>query len=419
MFVGVLRGDEPCGPYTISELVDMALQNHPSTKKAWWNSKRAAASLGSAKSGYYPTIDLDLHGDHGREFQFVDGPNVTYTNLGANLLLRWLLIDFGQRKVNELSAIEALSSANWQLDWTLQRVMVRTLENSYSVLYAEEALRSAQESLDDAEKMHEAAVELYKAGLRSITDVYTSEANLAQMRMELAQFSSQLDIQRASLAASIGYCANTPLSIAPITELPPHHVESTDSLIKLACSQRADLMAKQAQVAQAGWAAQGVRLSNRPKISFLARAGYNRYINDNTHGGQYELILNFNMPIFDGFYTIYQTRQAFADRNMAATELAELELEMSLEVLTYSRQLEAAREMIDFARDNLDSADKAYEGVLQKYQAGKEGIFDVSIAQRQLAQARLRFSDVRTRYLIAAANLAYATGTLCPYMSES
>jgi outer membrane protein TolC len=397
----------------------MALQNHPSTKRAWWNAKRAAAAVGSSKSGYFPTLDLNIHGDHGHDFQFVEGPDVTYMNVGANLVLGWLLFDFGERSAGVCMAKQGLAAANWQFDWTLQSVMVRTLENGYSVLYAEEALKAALESLEDAEKMYEAAVDLYDAGLRSITDVYTSEATLAQMRMEAVQFASQLDIQRASLAASIGYCADTPLEVAPIDELPEHHVETTQALIDLGCSQRADLMAKQAQVAAAGWLSEKVRLSNRPKLSFLGRAGYNRYLSDKTHGAQYDVVLDLKIPIFDGFYTVYQTRQAFADRQMSMEELAELQLEMSVEVLTYARQLEAAKEMIDYALDNLESAEKAYEGVLLKYQAGKENIFDLSNAQRQLAHARLKFSDVRTRYLISAANLAYATGTLSPCLGES
>jgi outer membrane protein TolC len=56
---------------------------------------------------------------------------------------------------------------------------------------------------------------------------------------------------------------------------------------------------------------------------------------------------------------------------------------------------------------------------MEKYRAGKEGIAEVSNALRQLAAARVRQSDIQTRYLVSMANLAYAVGTLMPTMENS
>ncbi len=92
------------------------------------------------------------------------------------------------------------------------------------------------------------------------------------------------------------------------------------------------------------------------------------------------------------------------------------ELDISLEILTHSRNLKAAQEMIAFAQENLDNALLAYEGVLNKYQAGHISIAELSNALRQLAMARLRQSEIQTRYYGSMANLAYATGTLPPYV---
>lgn len=113
---------------------------------------------------------------------------------------------------------------------------------------------------------------------------------------------------------------------------------------------------------------------------------------------------------------MYQNRIAYADTQISTEQLLELQLDISLEVLTYSRTLRAAQEMLPDAEDNLQNSVKAYEGVLDKYKAGKEGIAELSIAQRQLAAARVRYSDVKTKLLVSIANLAYATGTLAPYM---
>ena len=64
------------------------------------------------------------------------------------------------------------------------------------------------------------------------------------------------------------------------------------------------------------------------------------------------------------------------------------------------------------AEENLQNAKKAYEGTLDKYQVGEGSIFDLSTAQKQLAEARALYSEVKSRLLVSIANLAYATGTL-------
>ena len=37
-------------PLSLGELVDVALENQPATKLAWWNAKRAAAAVGNEKA---------------------------------------------------------------------------------------------------------------------------------------------------------------------------------------------------------------------------------------------------------------------------------------------------------------------------------------------------------------------------------
>src|SRR6266404_384881 len=68
----------PDHPLSISELVDIALSNNPDSKIAWWNARRAASSVDAAKSTYYPKLDLDLSANHGRDFEFINGPNKKY-----------------------------------------------------------------------------------------------------------------------------------------------------------------------------------------------------------------------------------------------------------------------------------------------------------------------------------------------------
>lgn len=405
-------------PLTLTELLDIALENNPATSQAWWNARRAAAALGTANSAYYPQIGLEGGVTHGRDFKFLNGPDVNYTIIGADLVLSMILLDYGERQASVSAAKMALLSANWQADRDIQNVMVHVLEHTYAMLHAQETLQAAQSSLADAEKVWKTAYELNRTGLTSISDLYTAQATLSQMKMDLSLQKALLDIAKGKLSASLGLTATLSFELAPLDPIQALPASRTDDLIALADAQRADLMAKRAQLSETHARYKQTSASYGPKVFLSGRGGANHAFHDRSNGGQYKIALNLEIPLFTGFEATYQKRMAYADIQLSQAELTELQLEIALEVLTQSRSLEAAQEMLPDAEEYLTNASKAYEGMLLKYKAGKEGITEVSSAQRLLAAARVRFSDVKTRWLVSIANLAYATGTMLPYMES-
>lgn len=404
-------------PLALGELVDLALQNHPATREAWWNANRAAAALGSAKSSYYPKLDLETFVTHGREFKFLNGPNTNYTILGANVLLSMMLYDFGETSANVCAAKHALIAANWQSEGSIQKVMINVLENAYALIHAQEVLAATQFSLEDAERMMNQAMELNHSGITPISDVYIAKTRYAQLKMELSEKKSKVSIHRGKLAASLGMSADQDIQVAPVMPSPLLRTQKTDALITLANQQRADLMAKRASLEEALARESAVRSSYRPKLNLSAWGGANHAVHDKTNAGQYEVTVGLSYPLFTGFEAMYQKRMALADAQLSRESLAQLELDIALEVLTQSRSVEAAQEMMPDAEEALKNSLKAYESMFEIYRAGKERMSALSDVQRQLAAARIHFSEVKTQWLTSIARLAYATGTLVPYTS--
>lgn len=399
-------------PLTISELIDIALENNPSTRQTWWTANRVAAELGRAKSAYYPTVELNANARNGEDFKFINGPNTNYTIVGANLILSMMLYDFGERSANVNAAKMALVAANWQVDWNIQKVIIMVLENAYSTLNAQETLRATYSSFEDAEKILHAAQELNRVGLTPISDVYTSQATFSQRKIDLSERKAQLDIEKGKLAASLGLPANTSLELATLDALQAPQYQQINELMDLALSQRSDLMTKQAKLRESSFDKDKARAAYGPKVSVSGRGGANHALRDKTSSGQYEISLNLTIPLFKGFDTVYQNCIAYSNMKLATEDLAQLQLDILLEVQKYSRTFEAAQEILPYADENLKNAIQAYESVLHRYQAGKERIAEVSNAQQQLAAARIRYSEIKMRWLVSIANLAYATGTL-------
>jgi outer membrane protein len=405
-------------PLSMGQMIDIALRNAPQTKQAWWQAERAAAALGVAKSSYYPHIDLNGNVRNGQAYQFTNGPSVNYTYVGAEFLLDMLLLDCGERSASVQAAKYALQAAEWQTNWEIQSVMIEVLENAYALYYCQETLRAATVSLADAKKALDSSMELNRAGLTPITDVYTSRATVSQMEMELSEAESKADVQRGKLASAMGLAADTyvqlrPLEITP-SALNTHLNSHVKDLIILADRSRSDLMAKRSTLLEALAKERKIQTAYLPKLSLSSRGGYEHAMHDKAKSGDYQVRLDLSIPLFTGFKATYENQLALADVKLSTEALAQLELDSALQVLTYKRSLEAAQEMIPQAESNLHNAQLAYDGILERYSAGNEGISELSIALRQLTQARLRYSDIIARYLNALANLAYATGTLKP-----
>lgn len=178
-------------------------------------------------------------------------------------------------------------------------------------------------------------------------------------------------------------------------------------------------MAKHAKLSASFSNQDRVRASYGPKVTVAGSGGANYAFHAKEHGLQYQIGLNIDYPLFNGFETTYQKRMAYAETKAIGEELFQLQLDIALEVLTHSRELQGYQEMLPEAIKNLENSINAYESTLDKYRAGKERIGEVSQAQRQLAAARIRYSDIKTRWLLSLANLAYATGTLAPCLERS
>lgn len=402
--------DEP--PLTLSALVDRALKNNPETKIAWWHAQKAESLVGVADSAFYPKIDLKLDVEDGENFKYLNGPDTEYTRMGVNLTLSLLLCDFGKQNAELKAIVKALEAANWASDFAIQKVMISVIERSLEMLEQEQAVLAAEANLAEAKKLSRIVKELHRVGLKPITDLYTAESLTFQMQLALAQKKSELNIKRAKVCALANLAVDTPLHLALVEEVPENKLQQLEELITLAKQKRKDLLAKRASVAEKKTLLEKEQYQDRPTLTFSSAIGSNRYLHDHTKEAQYRFGLTLDVPLFSGFSTLYKCRAASSSLQIDMEELAKLELEIAQEVLTSVTHLESAYAMLPVAKDNLHNAERAYDGVQERYRAGKQSITDVGVAHNQLTDARTQHYKIHSQLLVATSQLAYATGTL-------
>ena len=341
---------------SLAELIDIALKNNPETQKAWASTKQAQAALGIAKSANYPTLDAKGSVNHGKEVKFPNGPNTVYTFGSAELCLNYLLYDFGERSASIQAMKESLKAAHWASDFTIQQVIYKVSASYYEYLHAEELLKTYESSLKDAKLILGSADELYKAGLRCVTDLNTSKAEVAQLHMDAAQQKARVAVAYGKLMTNLGLAIEIKLQVqtSPEAIQYPLFSEGISQLIAVAEEQRADLLAKKAKLAEMAQRVKKAQRAPLPKLRGLGQGGWLEYTKHQGSGYNYNVGVALEVPIFRGFEYTYNKRLALADEEITAAELKELHEAIALEVLTYSESVKAAQESLKWSDEYMN-----------------------------------------------------------------
>src|SRR5438874_11260566 len=100
----------PGSTVTLAQAIDLALANNPQTRTAWLEARAAEFAVGSARSAYYPEIDVLASATRSRSG--VQGASAT-TTIGSSLALNYLLFDFGGRAAQVDEARQTLAAATF------------------------------------------------------------------------------------------------------------------------------------------------------------------------------------------------------------------------------------------------------------------------------------------------------------------
>jgi outer membrane protein TolC len=396
--------------------VDAALENNPTTAKAWWNAKRAAGAEEAALTAFLPKLDLQANVTRGREFEFVNGPDRYFTNLQANLVLSMLLLDFGERAAKSRQAVFALKAAGWENDQAIQKVMADVLERSFELMQLEEEHAAILESLEDAKRLLDIAEKLNRAGARARSDILQAKNSLLDIELEEKALESDIAIKRGLLAILIGYGANAKFEIAKIEAplLPDHEMK------EMAGKARADLLAQQAKTRELQAKMQTEEAKALPKLRFSCQAGPSAYMTEHEADLTYKLNLELKSELFHGFQSIYQKRVAYSAYKISLEEQAELERKIADEIFEEMQNLAAKDGCIASAGERLKNAEKAFEAAYELYRSGYRVQFsEVFYAKQKLKSARVAACKARIGLKTCRARLAYALGTIASYVRES
>lgn len=459
----------------IANLIDVALLNNPSTQITWANARAAAFSVEIAKSALYPNIVLNeeltysngwlddgppdvippavtpvnppppqstsphlllnqLHPNFNRALLDptqtvvdVNGnattsttiiPNnslVELTTLTSDISLSYLLLDFGGRRATINAAKEALYNSNWTHNRQIQQVISSVL-NAYYIYMGLTALLVARESdLKNAQTNYESARDLFEAGVKNKLDVLQAQTDLINIELNIVDLEGQKEVAYGQLANALGLPSQAQFHVPGIPEdLPVDVVLATvDQLISQAKRQRPDLAAAYALHDQRKEEVIIARSSGLPTLQAFVDVQENMNItNSNFNNRSISASLVVSAPLFSGFLYMNRERRAIEILRGTCANIRQIELNITLDVITSYANFEAAIKSLKYSDEYLKYSEESYDAALAIYREGLATILDLLNAQRALANARAQKIRSRTQWAIALSNLSFAIGTI-------
>jgi len=397
--------------------IQQIIANYPSIKKAEQDIEAANARIGLAKSAYYPLVDVSASYARIGPVTSLTIPTLgTFTmnsadNYDMSLNYNQIIYDFGKtsKKVDLEKQNKLLSQIS--MEQLKQQLSLSLLNNYYSALYLQEAIKIKDEELKTLGE-HLTFVEKQEAtGTSTKYAVLSTQVRISATESQKTDLQTSLQVFQAQLNSFLGNPQDQKLTVKDEL-LPPEILDSNESLINTAYQQREELKAARQRAETAATRYRIAGMTNNPEFDFFASGGFkNGYIPDlNILKANYTAGLSFKLPIFDGFRVKYNRQQAQSEIKIVEQDTELARRSIANEVVENRANVDAALKKITQQEMQLKQAQQAYKLAQTSFQAGVITNLDLLDSETSLAESRLALMKSKIDYTVSLLKLKVAVG---------
>jgi len=393
--------------WTISDVVDVALKNHPLIKQAEADVAAAVARKGQARSGWYPDVNLSSGYSRNRAWSSTTKLSTTTESEFLRGDLGWTLYDFGRTgaAVDRADALASLSRENAAT--TREDVVFNAKVAFYNVLRAENTLEFRLRNVGQREALLRQAQAFYETGVRARIDFVRAEANLYDSRALLVQARNELRVARIILLQRMGLDISSEFILRGDFDesvLPG----SLPEWIEEAQRNRPELRALLEKERSAVESLRLARAGYRPYLE--GGAGYGYAADDFPLRQNYSVGVTLSQPVFSGFLTREQVREAEATLSSVRHEITEMRRRVRLEVERSAYSVQEAGERLAARRKQREAAEENLRLATARYEVGAGDIIEMTDAQTQMVSADTETVNSAFDYAVSQASLLRAMG---------
>lgn len=395
---------------TLDNCIRLALGNNPQINAAFQDILASDARIKQVWSNYFPTITWQTGYTKLKQLQLSDalGRNLEFNYyLLGQVSLQEMLYDFGvtqnQATIRKLD-YEAYKKT---FEATVNDVIYQTKDAYYNVLFAYEAKRVAQDTVDKYQLFYNQARAFYTTGMNPKVDVTIAETNLSSAKLKLIQAENAVNLAIAKLNNVMGVPYIERYDVLDRLQYKPINL-TFEQAIDTARDSRPELKLAEIRVEGTNQTVKLTKKSYFPTISLEGQ--YQR-------GGK---SWNSNYGYNVGAYLTFPSINAMLIRNeiKEAKYLYDKELANArntqnaiyLEIQNAYLQLEEKRNQLPVAILQVKQAKENYELSYGRYRVGEASPTELKDAENSYEQAQLTYYTALYEYNSAKALLEKSIG---------
>jgi outer membrane protein TolC len=404
---------------TLPDAIERALRASHRIGEVQARQDAATAVVASRSAADMPTLSLlggYMRTNHVDEYAIPGGalkpPTVIYPDVPDNwrtrVDLQWPIYTFGRFEALERAARSEVTAAEKDVSTSTADVRLDATRAFWALVTANESVRVVQEALTLVEAHLRDVKNMRDVGLLAPNDVLSVEARASRQRVQLIEARNMRDVAEADLRRVTGLAPDVAITIDAALEGPLEALPTYDQLLADARAGRSERQALQARVDAIGERRTAVAAGLKPTIAVAAGFDYSKpnpriFPRAAAWNDSWDVGVNVAWPLWDGGRVKADVAEVAANQRAMEQRLAEFDSVLDFEVKQRRLDLEAAREAIRAATDEVTSAAEARRVVSERFKAGLVPNTEVLDAQQALLVAQFD----RTRAL-AAARLAQA-----------
>lgn len=419
--------------FTLSECIDIAMKENADVMISKASIIAANSSIKSAFGSYLPQANFSM--GYSRQLNATGGKTVNVGgqiipigetppnsyNMGVNLGLN--LFDGFAREANFQSASDLYDKSLLTLEQTKSFVKLNVYRLFFDYASKKKILSTRQDNLDRGKKELESIRAKNQVGQLPINIVYSKEAEIGNLELELARAENDVNLARANLLALIGLNPNNKIDF--YTDDPAFSVEDTEiskfrnyvgffeDAVQKALKNRSDYKATEKELNSRNYQVKAIQANYFPKIQLGGGWTWsNSQFTDFSDKGRSYIGLNLSLPLFDGFQTNTQIQYAEFNYKSQQIQLLTLEKNIRKEVEQAFLNLDASEKQIKISEKSLLAAEMNYKVLQERFNVGTASITDLIQANSQYLLAQINKISSYYYYLLSQKEVEYATGML-------
>jgi len=401
----------PLGAISLQEAIKDTLSKNPSVEAARQQMLAVENQISVAKSGYLPTLDLELGiGREGTVSPNIGAEEVILTREEIALRLRQVI--YNGSAVSSENAIQKAryQSAMFTVIDTQENAALRTAEVYLSVLRQAENLALLKESLDEHETIHNQMTKRSRAGVGTQADL-----NQVKVRLSLATSAhiegKQLLLNAISqFKALTGYLPDATMMKVPSGFSMP---ASLDSSLDTALQQHPAIKYSQANIEVSQARQKAAKRANHPTLALEGDRTWNEDI-DGIEGKNEDWViaLRLRYNIFNGGADKARSKQSVNLLQQSIEEHQQIRWQTEESMRLSWHSYEASLQRLEYLNVHVESAIATRKAYGKQYKVNKRSLIELLNVQNEVTRAQQSYLTTQYEQLLAQVRILNALGEL-------